>query len=140
LEDLESEAFVTLMQKGLNTLRQRSLERGDVSSHEYLATGPGCVKVHVSSDQRRKCVLSTDVSDFTHEVPVKKLWSSCDIFQWKTHCFYCGMPAVVDSRYPDRAASSVASTIPFTRPYVGSSSHGRQGDLFYTCLIRQMNR
>ena len=43
--DLESDVFVTLTQKGLNTLRQSSLERGDESLYEYLAAAPGCVKV-----------------------------------------------------------------------------------------------
>lgn len=37
VQDSESEAFVTLTQKGLNTLRQSSLEHGDEILYDYFA-------------------------------------------------------------------------------------------------------
>ena len=117
VEDVDSEASVTLTQKGLNTLRQCSFDRSDVSLYEHLAADPSCVKVHVTcrrdyTNQKRISSVSDDASELKHEVPIKKLRSSCDSFNWKTDCFYCGMPAISDSRHPDRVARSVASTLP----------------------------
>jgi len=85
LQNLESEAFVTLTQKGLNKVHQSSLECGDVSLYEYLTAGPGCVKIHVTcrrdyTNQKRISVLRTDASEFTHDGPVKKLRSLCNFF------------------------------------------------------------
>ena len=115
-EDMGSEASVTLTQKGLTTLRQFSLDRGDARLYEYLATSPGCVKVHITCRRdytNQKCISSVSGSaSELKEVPAKKLRSSCESFNWKTDCFYCGIPAIVDSCHPDRVSHSIASTLP----------------------------
>ena len=98
-------------------LCQSSLERGE-SLYEYLAAGPGCVKDHFTcrrdyTNQKHISVVSADTSACAHDVRAKKLRPLCDSFNWITDCFYCGMPAIVQSHHPDRVGCSVASSLPF---------------------------
>lgn len=107
---------MTLTQKGLNTLLQCNLQRGDVTLSQYLETGPDCVRVHVACERdytnpKRMSSLAADASQLRQESPAKKLRSACS-FNWKADCFFCGTPAVVGSRHPDRADHVVVCTLP----------------------------
>lgn len=110
--------WVTLSGKGLQTLLHFSELKGDSALQSFLAGNPQLVNVHVDcrknytnkrryEQERKKIAESKDIT----VPPAKQLRSAVGTFNWKTDCFFCGEPVVIDTRHPDRCDGSYARCI-----------------------------
>ena len=88
--------------KGTSSLLQYSIARGDRQLTEYLGTNPAVVKYH------RKCRNDyAHVDRYLHQMKrkastndtleskSKTLRSSTISFEWRSNCFFCGLPVVL---------------------------------------------
>ena len=86
------EPWITLTSKGVDTLRQYSIMRGDTLLQQYLLTKDCPINAHVSCRKRytNKRHLEQETSQNAAEDTRSKCLRSVNIFNWKQDCFLCG--------------------------------------------------
>jgi len=109
-----TDEWVTVGEKGVSTLISCSQFAGDLQLQNYLLSDPGPVNVHVGCRRQytKRKVNSEGTNTDSDECQAKrKLRCSDEMFDWKSCCFLCGMPATVDERHPERSQVHAATTL-----------------------------
>jgi len=114
----ETGSQVSVHQKGLSTLIACCQSLGNQQLEEYLLSGPGPVnlslqKIHVHAACRLGFIKKRSAGEgqTSGDVRKKKLRSTECNFNWKTCCFICEKPLVMDERHPLSAEYHSASTL-----------------------------
>ena len=95
------------VRSGLYTLIAFSKTRKNELLFEYLteqkdAENPRKVYIHESCRRDYVNTLRQDKIESTEEVSSTRTRSSASFFDWKHHCFYCGLEATEDTKHPVR--------------------------------------
>jgi len=109
-----TDEWVSVGEKGLNTLISCSKFASDLHLENYLLSHPGPVNVHVGCCRqytKRKVNLESTNTDSDECQAKRKLRCSDEIFDWKSCCFLCGMPATVDECHPQRSQVHTAAML-----------------------------
>src|SRR4029077_8782375 len=93
---VKDERLIKLRSDGKQTLKRFSCVHGHNSLTEYLSGDPLVVCVHKSCQLKYTCERDVGQSERPQsaldDIPIKKLRSVQDIFEWKNLCFLCCNP------------------------------------------------
>ena len=95
LQDTDPHRRIQLTEKGIDTVRTFSSMKKDFELRDHLIQNPNVVYVHFDCRKnytnKRRYEQSFATSSTADEVPPKKqLRDPQNMFDWKTHCFFCG--------------------------------------------------
>ena len=116
-----------LTKRGLDSARKSAEIRGDASLLSRLPvsssaingnTHKTCFRDYTNKRRHEQMQRNKSAEDGLqeHDVSLPKLLrSSVDVFNWKSHCFLCDRPAVIDTRHPHRNDTFSARTLPLMK-------------------------
>ena len=102
------ESLVQMTQKGVASVIDSCVARAMHDLEVHLKEGAGPFLIHSKCRKRFTDLRSVQSACSNDDVPVKRLRSSLDQFDWKHMCFFCQLPADFER---DKSAVRQARTL-----------------------------